>query len=135
MRIGYASYVDRDTPLARPEPTPPPFMCYCQIYDVAKGLEYIHALGMLHGGLQGSNVLIALDGSAVLSDFSLSKMMDPGAMFTQSNGPSASLRWMSPEAHNAEFLSAQSDVYSWGMTTLQILSLREFSHTPTLHFL
>lgn len=82
-------------------------------------------MGILHGGLQASNVLIALDGSAVLSDFSLSKMMDPGAMYTQSNGPSASLRWMSPEAHNAETLTAQSDVYSWGMTTLQILSLRE----------
>jgi len=94
------------------------------LYDILKGLEYIHGMGILHGGLQASNVLIALNGSAVLSDFSLSKVMDAGAMFTQSNGPSASLRWMSPEAHNAEILTAQSDVYSWGMTALQILSLQ-----------
>lgn len=80
----------------------------------------------MHGGLQGSNVLVTLNGSAVLSDFSLSKVLDGGAMFTQSNGPSASLRWMSPEAHNQELMTAQSDVYSWGMTALQILSLREY---------
>lgn len=94
------------------------------IYDVAKGLEYLHSVNIMHGGLQGSNVLVTLNGNAVLSDFSLSKVLDGGAMFTQSNGPSASLRWMSPEAHNQELMTDQSDVYSWGMTALQILSLQ-----------
>lgn len=62
-----------------------------------KGLEYLHSINIMHGELQGSNVLVTLNGSAVLSDFSLSKVLEAGTMFTQSNGPPATLRWMSPE--------------------------------------
>lgn len=89
-------------------------------------------MNVLHGGLQGSNVLIGQDHNTAISDFSLSKVLDNSATFTQSNGPSASLRWMSPEAHNAELMTSQSDIWSWGMTGLQILSGSKFTK-PTPH--
>lgn len=67
-------------------------------------------------------MLVDQEGNAVLSDFSLSKIMDPNVLFTHSNGPQSSLRWMAPEAHNLQAMSSRTDVYSWGMTALQILT-------------
>ncbi|KAG9009443.1 hypothetical protein FRB94_014270 [Tulasnella sp. JGI-2019a] len=81
------------------------------IHDVAKGLRYLHNVGILHGALQGSNVLVDNDGNAVLSDFTLSKFMEPDAMISQT-GSQSSLR-------------CHTDVYSWAMTALQIVSGHE----------
>ncbi|KAG8905616.1 hypothetical protein FRB99_008562 [Tulasnella sp. 403] len=92
------------------------------VYEIGKGLQYLHSLNIVHSYLQGSNVLVAIDGTAVLSDFSLSKVIDGSTLLTQSNGPQSSLRWMSPEAQNAGQLTFKSDVYSWAMTALQIFS-------------
>jgi len=89
--------------------------------EVAYGLRYLHSLSepIIHGGLQGSNVLIDKDGHAVLSDFGLSKVLE--SQFTQSNGPGSAYRWMPPEIQNGEF-SMACDIYSWAMTSLQLLS-------------
>lgn len=95
-----------------------------QIYDIAKGLHYLHGVSILHGGLQGSNVLIDKSGSAVLSGFSLSKEMEPDASCTLSN-PSGAYRWMAPEAQSTTTMNPQTDVWSWGMTALEIISGRE----------
>ncbi|KAG9029682.1 hypothetical protein FRB95_005023 [Tulasnella sp. JGI-2019a] len=94
------------------------------IHDVAKGLQYLHSVGILHGALQGSNVLVNDGGSAVLSDFSLSKSMEPDTMMSQT-GSQSSLRWWAPETQNHQTLSSHTDVYSWAMTALQIVSGHE----------
>ncbi|KDQ08169.1 hypothetical protein BOTBODRAFT_38156 [Botryobasidium botryosum FD-172 SS1] len=89
--------------------------------EIAYGLRYLHSLSepIIHGGLQGSNVLIDKDGHAVLSDFGLSKVLE--SQFTQSNGPGSAYRWMPPEIQHGEF-SMACDIYSWAMTSLQLLS-------------
>ncbi|KAG8885939.1 hypothetical protein FRB98_001545 [Tulasnella sp. 332] len=93
--------------------------------DVAQGLEYLHSVSILHDALQGSNVLVDQAGNAVLSGFSLSKVMDPDAMVTQTTGPQSSLRWLSPETQSERVLSSATDVWSWGMTALEITSGRK----------
>lgn len=89
--------------------------------EVAYGLQYLHTLPepIIHGGLQGSNVLIGDDGTAMLSDFGLSKVLE--SQFTQSNGPVSSCRWMAPEIQEGEFTVAV-DIWSWAMTSLELLS-------------
>lgn len=89
------------------------------------GLQYLHGVSILHGGLKGSNVLVNEEGSAVLSDFSLSKIMEPDSSFTMSNGLQADLRWMAPEAQSQQIMSSSTDVYAWAMTALEIVSGRE----------
>ncbi|KAG8958409.1 hypothetical protein FRC00_002772 [Tulasnella sp. 408] len=44
------------------------------IHDVALGLQYLHGIGVVHRNLKGSNVLVNLDGTAVISGF-ISKVM------------------------------------------------------------
>ncbi|KAG8875737.1 hypothetical protein FRB97_004772 [Tulasnella sp. 331] len=91
------------------------------VYDVAKGLQYLHGAGIRHDALQGSNVLVDDRGNAVLSDFSITKTLDPNTVMTRTSlGPS--LGWSAPETVGSQILSVQADVYSWAMTALEIFS-------------
>ncbi|KAG8868631.1 hypothetical protein FRB97_002138 [Tulasnella sp. 331] len=98
------------------------------IHDVAKGVQYLHSIGIMHDSLQGSNVLVDDAGHAVVSDFSLSKAMDPDALMSQTGSQSA-LRWWAPETQTQQVLSVHTDVYSWAMTALEIISGLQPYHT------
>ncbi|KAG8874252.1 hypothetical protein FRB98_008579 [Tulasnella sp. 332] len=100
------------------------------IHDTAKGLQYLHSIGILHDALQGSNVLINDDGNAVLADFSLTKFTDPNMVMTRT-GLGPSLRWWAPETINEQIVSTHADVYSWAMTALEIISGLEPYYTIT----
>jgi serine/threonine protein kinase len=97
-----------------------------------KGLQYLHDMSVMHGNLTPSNVLVNLSGDAIVSDFSLSKsLLTESPIFTQSNGPSGSFRYMPPEIYGTAPLTTQADVYSWGMTALEIITGRTYPHHPT----
>ncbi|KAG8843707.1 hypothetical protein FRB96_003871 [Tulasnella sp. 330] len=100
------------------------------IHDTAKGLQYLHSIGILHDALQGSNVLVDDGGSAMLADFSLTKFIDPNMVMTRT-GLGPSLRWWAPETINEQILSTHADVYSWAMTALEIISGLEPYYTIT----
>ncbi|KDQ08166.1 hypothetical protein BOTBODRAFT_38152 [Botryobasidium botryosum FD-172 SS1] len=99
--------------------------------EMAYGLRYLHTLQdpIIHGCLQGSNVLISDDITAMLADFGLSKVL--GSQFTQSNGQEAAYRWMAPEIQNQDLTQA-CDIYSWAMTSLELLSGKVPFHTTKL---
>ncbi|KAF8964650.1 ras guanine nucleotide exchange factor domain-containing protein [Flammula alnicola] len=90
--------------------------------DAAFGLEYLHNRGIVHGDLRGANVLISQDGTARLSDFGLSKFLEDcrkGMTTSHSLNP----RWFAPELlQQTGPLSTHSDVWSFGMICLEILS-------------
>jgi serine/threonine protein kinase len=95
--------------------------------EVAYGLQYLHSQdpAIVHGGLQGSSILISDSGCAVLADFGLSKAVEKLAdtMYTASNGAGASFRWMAPELQSdGALLEPSCDVYSWAMTALQLIT-------------
>ncbi|KIO28526.1 hypothetical protein M407DRAFT_53151, partial [Tulasnella calospora MUT 4182] len=92
------------------------------IHEVAIGLQYIHSLGILHGNLNPTNVLVNIDHRVRLTGFSLSKELQGETKNTNSNDHTQCLRWWSPETIRSKTLSEQSDVWSWGMTALEILS-------------
>ncbi|KDR73425.1 hypothetical protein GALMADRAFT_124495 [Galerina marginata CBS 339.88] len=89
--------------------------------DAASGLEYLHSRGIVHGDLRGANVLISKNGTARLSDFGLSKFLEDcgkAATATHSMNP----RWFAPELLHSAPVSTHSDVWSFGMVCLEILS-------------
>ncbi|KAG8945767.1 hypothetical protein FRC04_000533 [Tulasnella sp. 424] len=92
------------------------------IHEVALGLQYIHSLGILHGNLNGTNVLISINHCVRLTGFSLSRELQEDTRLTNSNDNSESFRWWAPETMKQRVLSEQSDIWSWGMTALEILS-------------
>ncbi|KAG9041371.1 hypothetical protein FS837_012363 [Tulasnella sp. UAMH 9824] len=105
--------------------------CIPLIVQIARGLVYLHNLDIMHGSLKPSNILINDKGEAVLSDFSLAKPATVGAKNTQVNPQVNVFRYQSPEVISDEPISKASDVYSWAMTALEIITGDPPFHTWT----
>ncbi|KAJ7285591.1 kinase-like domain-containing protein [Mycena rebaudengoi] len=85
--------------------------------EVATGLEYLHAEGIVHGQLRGASVLISQDGSALLSDFGVAQFLEDSGLSTSPNP-----RWLAPE------LLADSGRLSKHNITRDVAVLRELDH-------
>ncbi|KIO26931.1 hypothetical protein M407DRAFT_23868 [Tulasnella calospora MUT 4182] len=96
--------------------------CISLVYEIAQGLSYLHDQGIIHGSLKPSNILVQDDGRACLSDFSLAKPAAPDAKNTQVNPQVNAFRYQAPEVILDECISKASDVYSWAMTALEIIT-------------
>ncbi|KAF8755562.1 Protein tyrosine kinase [Rhizoctonia solani] len=71
--------------------------------QICEGLSYLHEIGIVHGDMKGPNVLIADDGTAVLSDFGNAFLKDQTMKFTPTTSASGmSIRWSAPEIINGE---------------------------------
>ncbi|KAK0483397.1 kinase-like domain-containing protein [Armillaria novae-zelandiae] len=90
--------------------------------EIAEGMEYLHQEKVIHGDLHGANVLISRDGMPRLSDFGMSKFLeDCGKGMTSS--PTINPRWGACELLRAGgTISTFSDVWSFAMVALEILS-------------
>ncbi|KAG8763242.1 hypothetical protein FRC12_008647 [Ceratobasidium sp. 428] len=62
--------------------------------QIAEGLSYLHASGVVHGDLKGANVLISQDSVAQLADFGNAKLAEYTLKFTKTSTKEAlSSRW------------------------------------------
>ncbi|KAJ7831258.1 kinase-like domain-containing protein [Mycena leptocephala] len=96
------------------------------VKGIASGLDVIHTMSppIVHGNLRGSSILIDKFGNPLLADFGLSQIIENNASpFNQSRGVTNSYRWFAPELCIGEgVLSFASDVYSYGMTVLELFT-------------
>ncbi len=100
--------------------------------DLREGLEYIHAMGVVHRDVTLENVLVGSDGRAVLSDFGVSKIL-PRDLRAELNETANTLVrgekplmgkafYIAPEVADGGDESAASDFYSLGVTILRLLT-------------
>ncbi|KAJ6602491.1 hypothetical protein DFH09DRAFT_1124971 [Mycena vulgaris] len=82
------------------------------VSDIACGMQYLHARGVVHGSLKPTNVLINVDGVPCISDCGMIEVQTSG-----SHGH----RYFSPEAWKGT-VSRSSDVFAWAMTALEIFT-------------
>ncbi|KAG8779179.1 hypothetical protein FRC12_024593 [Ceratobasidium sp. 428] len=91
--------------------------------QIAEGLSYLHASGVVHGDLKGANVLISQDGVAQLADFGNAKLEEYTLKFTKTSTKEAmSSRWAAPELFVGSSCSYATDVYALGMTILEAVT-------------
>ncbi|KDQ49923.1 hypothetical protein JAAARDRAFT_200433 [Jaapia argillacea MUCL 33604] len=107
------------------------------LIQVAEGLEYLHAEGMIHGDLTGSNVLIdERDGQhhARLCDFGLTSLFTNSTSFLQTANHSTATggapRWMARELFwpTLSDPTFASDIYAFGCVALELYSGLEPFH-------
>lgn len=85
------------------------------IYQMALGLEYLHAKGIVHGDLKPPNMLLDDNGQLVLGDFGLSSTEKPGQV-------RGTCSYMAPELLlNQSSNTKASDVYSLGVVLWELL--------------
>lgn len=89
--------------------------------QVCDAVAFAHRQLVLHCDLKPSNILVRADGSPVLLDFGISRLIDADA------GASGGSRYMtpryaSPEQRRGERLSAASDIYSLGCVLVELIA-------------
>ncbi|PIN09904.1 Serine/threonine protein kinase [Handroanthus impetiginosus] len=98
------------------------------ILGAAKGLQRIHqqyaASRIPHGNIKSSNILLDKNGTACISDFGLSLLLNPVHAIARLGG------YKAPEQNEIKKLSQKSDVYSFGVLLLEILTGRAPSQYP-----
>lgn len=100
------------------------FACCAVAAQVARALAHAHARGVVHRDVKPSNVMLAADGRALLIDFGLAQVEGADSM-TKSGVQPGSLAYMSPEQVRGEPVDARTDVWSLGVVTYELLTLRQ----------
>ncbi|KAJ3335351.1 hypothetical protein HDU93_005754 [Gonapodya sp. JEL0774] len=96
------------------------------ILDIAKGMEYLHSLDIIHRDLKGNNVLVDAQGTGIVADFGFAKVSN--VVRSQSLGGSSgnvgTKRWKAPELFQKGGKNSKStDVYAFAMTCCEIWTL------------
>ncbi|KAL4076003.1 kinase-like domain-containing protein [Scleroderma yunnanense] len=96
------------------------------IKHIAEGVNLLHTMAppIVHGDIRGANIVIDGVGNPLLSDFGFSRIIEDitGVAITQSTGILDSQRWAARELCLGGKLTTKADVYSFGMTVLELMT-------------
>jgi serine/threonine protein kinase len=85
-------------------------------------LDYAHARGIVHRDIKPQNILLTREGTPVLTDFGLAKIVGPGSGMTQVGSLMGTAEYMAPElAGGAEVAGPAADQYALGLIAYQLL--------------
>jgi len=85
---------------------------------IAKALDSIHKLNIVHRDLKSMNILLDRVGIAKLADLGCSRMVRPETMTVGVGSP----LWMAPEVANSSNYSFPSDIFSYGVVFFEIFN-------------
>jgi eukaryotic-like serine/threonine-protein kinase len=90
---------------------------------VASALDYAHSQGVLHRDIKPSNIMLLSDGTPVLTDFGLAKVVG-GATITLTGQMLGTPEYMAPEVVSGDGDGPAADRYSLAVVAYQMLTGR-----------
>jgi serine/threonine protein kinase len=100
----------------------------CVVSQIATGMSYLMHLGVIHGDLKASNVLLHPDKGRVsnwcakIADFGSANLLHPPETFTLMSRVNGTVSHMAPELLKDRRASHASDVYSFAIVLWEIMA-------------
>jgi phosphonate transport system substrate-binding protein len=94
------------------------------LLPIASALAYAHSKGIIHHDVKPGNILITKDGSPMLSDFGVAKVMnsDETQGLTATGAGIGAPGYMAPEQILGEKIDQRVDVYAMGVILYELLT-------------
>lgn len=94
----------------------------------ARGLDYLHEHAnppIIHRDIKSTNILLDERLNAKVSDFGLSKPLSDGAKGYITTQVKGTMGYLDPEYYMTQQLTEKSDVYSYGVLMLEMITARK----------
>jgi serine/threonine-protein kinase len=112
-----------------------PWRALSILSQIGSALDAAHAEGLVHRDVKPGNILLAQPGTvferAFLTDFGVTKRMDPGTALTRTGQFVGTVDYVAPEQILAEPVDGRTDVYSVGCVLYESLTGRAPYRRPT----
>lgn len=92
------------------------------VVAVGEALQYAHEQGMLHRDIKPANIMFRGDGSVVLTDFGVAKILSDSSDLTASGAVAGTPAYMAPEQWTDDKPDKRSDIYSLGVVLYQMVT-------------
>jgi len=98
--------------------------CQYVVYYTIKGLHLMHSLKILHLDIKAANILLTETGVVKLADFGVSQVLKTNELTKEHNDYVGSPLFMAPEIIRKEGLNHKADIWSLGITIIEMVQGR-----------